>query len=157
MIRTEELFLLLFSLNLGIAFGAGIYEARIIIPRWFSKVKAVYSVNRSEMQLLDTGRKFWAFVTTMPLTLLTIANLILALQSDSDMKSFWMIAVIITLAERITTFTFFIPTIIRLQNSGVDGGEVLHKKISSWIYVNYLRNACTLAAWLLTVFTLMSA
>ncbi|MGH7315473.1 MAG: hypothetical protein ACREJS_04355 [Candidatus Rokuibacteriota bacterium] len=24
----------LFVLNLGIAFGAGIYEARVVIPRW---------------------------------------------------------------------------------------------------------------------------
>ena len=29
-----KVLLWLFVLNLGIAFGAGLYEARIVIPRW---------------------------------------------------------------------------------------------------------------------------
>ncbi len=32
-----EALLWLFVLNLGIAFGAGLYEQRIILPQWFSR------------------------------------------------------------------------------------------------------------------------
>ena len=32
----REILLWLFVINLGIAFGAGLYEQRIILPLWFS-------------------------------------------------------------------------------------------------------------------------
>ncbi len=48
---------------------------------WFTRTaNDQYAVNHGAMQQTDVGRKFWAFVTTVPLTLLTLANLFLALQ-----------------------------------------------------------------------------
>lgn len=32
----REIVLWLFTLNVGIAFGAGIYEARVVVPQWKS-------------------------------------------------------------------------------------------------------------------------
>jgi hypothetical protein len=71
-----DVLLWLFVINHGIAFGAGLYEQRIVLPQWFSRSSGSgIRVNSEAMRNTDTGRRFWAFVTTVPLTLLTLANL----------------------------------------------------------------------------------
>lgn len=137
----------LFILNLGTAFGAGIYEARIVVPQWFSR-STPPSIHAATMQKLDVGRTFWSFVTTIPLTLLTIANLILAWQSAPPAHSWWLAAALITLAERIGTFTFFIPTAIKFQQANQQPMAQLNRLIRPWIILNYVRNALTLIAWI---------
>jgi hypothetical protein len=52
---------------------------------------------------------------TVPLTLLTLANFVVALQSQGPRHVWWLAAVAITLVERIGTFSFFIPTAIKLM------------------------------------------
>jgi hypothetical protein len=142
-----EILLLLFIINLGTAFGAGIYEARIVLPQWFGQTaQSGYYVNIDAMRKTDTGRKFWAFVTTIPLTLLTLANLVAAWQSDGPGHDWWLAAALITLFERIGTFSFFIPTAIRLQRADELSPSAVSRSVSWWIRMNYIRNALTLVA-----------
>ena len=59
----------LFVINLGIAFGAGLYEHRIVVSRWITSSE--YSGSQSSgshwnadaARRDDTGRRFWGFVT----------------------------------------------------------------------------------------------
>jgi len=68
-----EILLWLFVINHGIAFGAGLYEQRIVLPQWFIRSsESGVRVNSAAMRSTDVGRQFWAFVSTGPLTLLTI-------------------------------------------------------------------------------------
>jgi hypothetical protein len=54
-------------MNLGIACGAGIYEARIVIPQWVSSPReSMFRWNAEVSRRLDVGRRFWVFVTTVP-------------------------------------------------------------------------------------------
>src|SRR6186713_737554 len=100
-----EFLLWLFVINHGIAFGAGLYEQRIIIPQWFSRSsESRVRVNRAAMRNPDVGRQFWAFVSTGPLTLLTLANLVVAWQSFGPRHDWWLGAAVITLIERVATF-----------------------------------------------------
>jgi hypothetical protein len=100
-----EILLWLFVINLGIAYGAGLYEKRIVPPLWFSKSTGAGLQVRSEaMRQTNTGLRFWAFATTVPLTLLTLANLVVALQSHGPRRNWWVAAAAITLVERIGTF-----------------------------------------------------
>src|ERR1700731_2537154 len=97
----HEILLWLFVINLGIAFGAGLYEQRIILPQWFSRsYEAGIRVDIAAMRRTDTGRSFWAFVTTVPLTLLTVANLIAGWQSQGQRHEWWLVAALITILER---------------------------------------------------------
>jgi hypothetical protein len=51
-----EILLWLFVVNLGIAFGAGLYEQRIILPQWFSRSsQSSVRVNSAAMRGTDTG------------------------------------------------------------------------------------------------------
>jgi hypothetical protein len=113
-----EILLWLFVINLGIAFGAGLYEQRIVLPQWFnSSSEPGLRVNSAAMRNTDTGRRFWAFVSTGPLTLLTLANLVVAWESQGQRHGWWLGAAVTTLVERIATFSYFIPMAIRLMHA----------------------------------------
>jgi len=142
----------LFVINLGIAFGAGLYEHRIVIPRWIDS-SAEYGVHwRSEAVLLDdTGRKFWAFVTTVPLTLLTLANLYAAWGSSGGVRGWWLAAGMAALADRVLTFSYFIPTMVGLMKAADSPRAVV--TATRWKNLNYLRHAVVLAAWLASLKT----
>src|SRR5882672_4217131 len=94
----------------------------------------------------DTGRRFWGFVTTVPLTLLTLANLIAAWRAPAPVRGWWLAAAIAAVADRVTTCAYFIPTMIRLMRAP-DSPESVAVAIQ-WAHLNYLRLAILLAAWL---------
>lgn len=144
-----EVLLWLFVINLGIAYGAGLYEKRIVLPMWFSKSPdSGWQVNGDAMRQTNTGLRFWALATTLPLTLLTIANLVNALQSHGTRYEWWLAASALSLVERIATFAFFIPTAIRLMRAEELPAGVAPVLASRWIQMNYVRDALTLLAWL---------
>ena len=61
----SETLLWLFVINLGIAYGAGLYEKRIVLPMWFSKsAEAGLRVKSEAMRQTNTGMRFWVFTTT---------------------------------------------------------------------------------------------
>jgi Domain of unknown function (DUF1772) len=144
-----DILLWLFVMNLGIAYGAGLYEKRIVLPQWFSKSEeSEFRVNSDAMSQTNTGLRFWAYVTTVPLTLITLANLVVALQSQNPRHDWWLAAVVITLFERIGTFAFFIPTAIKLMNAETLPTSTVSTMVSRWVKLNYVRDALTLIGWL---------
>ena len=144
-----EILLWLFVINLGIAFGAGLYEQRIILPQWFVRTAdSAIRVDGAAIRNTDTGRRFWAFVTTIPLTLLTLANLAVAWQSQGQRHEWWLSAAIITLVERILTFSYFIPTAIQLMRAETFPPAKAEAMASRWTKLNYVRAALGLIAWL---------
>jgi hypothetical protein len=130
----------LFVVFLGTAFGAGLYESRVVVPLWTSAPPG-------SLASPDAGRRFWALITTGPLTLLTIANLAAALQSNGPGRAWWLAAALVTLAERVATFGYFIPTIIRLGRRTHSDSILLHA-LQRWVQLNYVRNAMTLVSWI---------
>src|SRR4249920_1987062 len=100
----------LFVINLGVAFGAGLYEHRIVVSRWVSSVQSGGHWDAEAARRDDTGRRFWAFVSTLPLTLLTLANLFAAWRASGAVRGWWLAASLLALAERAFTFSYFIPT-----------------------------------------------
>jgi hypothetical protein len=135
------LFLWLFVINLGIALGAGLYEARVVIPQW---------ANLPPRTWPNTGILFWVYVTTIPLTLLTVANLFAAWLEQSPKRKWWIWAAVIVVLERIATFVYFIPTMVGLMSSdqsdtGIKAG------LSRWLLLNYGRHVLTFLGWLLAL------
>ena len=141
----------LFVINLGIAFGAGLYEHRIVVSRWISSGESGAHWNAEAARQDDVGRRFWAFVSTLPLTLLTLANLFAAWRSSGAVRGWWLAAALAVLAERAFTFSYFIPTMIGLMRA-VDSPASAATAIR-WSTLNYLRHALVLAAWLASLRT----
>ena len=110
--RLGTTLLWLFVINLGIAFGAGLYEHRIVVGRWLTSAGESGAHWRADAARLDdTGRRFWAFVTTVPLTLLTFASLLAAWPGHGGFRIWWLASALATLGDRVLTFAYFIPTI----------------------------------------------
>jgi hypothetical protein len=131
----------LLILDLGVAFGAGVYEARIVVPLWGSAPP-------ESLHSPDSGRRFWVFATTVPLTLLTVASALCLLTPMDEPRLFWwMIATALVVLERIATFAYFIPTIIRLQRADGIAWTDVRRKFALWRTLNYGRLILTLAAW----------
>ncbi len=91
---------------------------------------------------------FWVYATTVPLTLLTIANLIAAWSTHGPMRFWHLTAVCIVIVERLATFSYFIPTMVRLMSTdGVTDAEV-KAALSQWLFMNNGRHVLTLTGWL---------
>lgn len=135
----KEVVLWLFVINLGIAFGAGIYEARVVIRQWG---------NTPPREWPNTGLMFWAYVTTAPLTLLTIVSLAAAWLTQGPMRFWYLAAVFIVAIERAATFSYFIPTMVRLMSTEGPANIDVKAALSQWLLVNHGRHVLTLAGWL---------
>lgn len=129
----------LFVINLGVALGAGIYESKVVIPGW---------ENTSPQTWPNTGLEFWVYVTTVPLTLLTLANLFAAWRDQGPRRYWWLSAAVIILAERIMTFSYFIPTMVRLMESGTLSQAEVTAILSQWMLLDYGRHVITLVGWI---------
>lgn len=148
--RFSRVLLWLFVINLGVALGAGLYEGRIVFSNWLvSSPESGLHWNAEAVRLDNTGVRFWVFVTTVPLTLLTLANLISAWRAVSPLRGWWLAAGIFALADRIFTFSYFIPTMVGLMEAP-DSSESI-ATATQWANLNYVRHAIVLTALLLSL------
>jgi len=143
-----KVLLWLFVINLGIAFGAGLYEARIEFPQWLIySVDSGYRWSAEAARQANTGLRFWVYVTTVPLTLLTLANLVAAWRAEGTFRGWWLGAAVVALADRIFTFSYFVPTMIKLQGDvDLSASEAVAMALR-WGQLNHLRHIIVLVAW----------
>jgi len=139
----------LLNINLGIAFGAGLYESRIVAPQWLITNPGSGSRwNAEAARQADVGLRFWVYVTTIPLTVLIAVSLVAARWAPPTVRSWWFIACAVAVIERIMTFAYFIPTMITLMREGALSEAAAASKARQWVMLGYVRLAVTLIAWL---------
>jgi hypothetical protein len=144
-----KVLLWLFVMNLGIALGAGLYESRVVVPRWIgSSPGSAPRWNAEAARQDNTGLRFWVYVTTVPLTLLTLANLAVAWRAPAFLRGWWLAAAAAALVDRVFTFSYFIPTMLRLTSSRTIAEPEAASMAMQWVSLDYLRHAIVLAAWL---------
>jgi hypothetical protein len=155
-----EVVLWLFVIDLGIAFGAGLYEARIAVPLWLSfSPESGYRWNAAAARQANVGVRFWAYVSTGPLSLLTLASLAAAWWTHDAARCWWLGAAAASLVERVSTGAYFIPTMLKLmRNEDLPETQAAAKALQ-WARLDYLRLAVALGAWLaaLRAFALLHA
>ncbi|MFY2562953.1 DUF1772 domain-containing protein [Corallococcus terminator] len=138
-----EIFLWLFVLNLGVSFGAGLYEHRILLPRWLDATDAHWFAEAARQD--NVGLRFWAFVSTGPLTLLTLASLYFATRATGPLRFWWLAAALVALVDRLVTFSYFIPTMVRLMQAPDTSASV--ESAMLWARLNHLRHLLVAGAW----------
>jgi hypothetical protein len=147
-----KVLLWLFVINLGIVFGAGLYEARIAFPDWLVySAESGYRWDAEAARQANTGLRFWVYVTTVPLTLLTFANLVAAWRTQGAIRGWWLGAAAVALADRIFTFSYFVPTMVRLMSDEMLSQTQAVAMAARWGQLNYLRHSIVLIAWLLAL------
>ncbi len=144
-----KILLWLFVINLGIAFGAGLFEARIVFPEWLVySPESGYRWDAEAARRSDTGLRFWVFVTSIPLTLLTLASLAAAWRSQGAVRRWWLTAAGFSMADRIFTFVYFIPTMVNLMTNETLSQTEAVATAMQWEKLNFVRHVIMLAAWL---------
>ena len=147
-----KVLLWLFVINLGIVFGSGLYEARIEFPQWLIySIDSGYRWNAEAARQANTGVRFWVYVTTVPLTLLALANLVAAWRTQRAIRGWWLGAALTTLADRVFTFSYFVPTMVKLMNDETLSQSQAVSMALRWGNLNYLRHLIVLMAWLLAL------
>jgi hypothetical protein len=144
-------------INLGVALGAGLYESRIVLPGWIdsSGDSPVWHADAARDD--DTGRRFWVAVTTVPLTLLTLANLFAAWRAPVGLRRWWLGAAATALVDRALTLGYFVPTMVRLMQ--MENSPAAAAAAVQWTQLNHLRHLLVAAAFLaaLRTFSLLYA
>ena len=150
-LSAAEIILWLLVLNLGISFGAGLYEHRIVLPRWLDAEGMHWFAEEARRD--NVGLRFWAFVSTGPLTLLTLASVFLALRASGPPRVWWLVATSMVVADRLLTFSYFIPTMMRLMQAP-DSSEAVTSAMW-WSRLNHLRHFLVAGAWFCSLQALM--
>jgi hypothetical protein len=141
------LLLWLFVVNLGLVFGAGVYEQRVVIPRWLERRRdGPARWHADALRVDDVGRRFWVFAATIPFTLCTVASLVAAWRADDAARAWWLAAASLAAVERLATGGYFIPVMVRLMRAPDTPGVI--ETALRWSRLNLLRHGLVLAAWL---------
>ena len=145
----HNVLLWLFVVFSGIAVGAGLYELRVNVPRWFPPTAgSAMHIDVDAIRSDDSGRRFWAYVTTVPLTLLTLTGCLVAWSPETARERWWLLGAGVMLVERIGTFGYFIPELLKLLRPGRLTVERAAQAARAWTRLNYIRAALALAGWL---------
>src|SRR5688500_578484 len=134
--RLATVLLWLLVINLGIALGAGLYESRITLPDWIDASAATPVWNAEAARMDNTGLRFWVAVTTVPLTLLTLANLVVAWRAPRLIRSWWLAAAGAALVARVFTLGYFVPTMVGLMRRDNSADAVA--TALQWAQLNHL-------------------
>jgi len=155
--RLSSVLLWLFVINLGIALGAGLYESRIVIHNWIDTSGDSPAWHPGAARDDDTGRRFWVAVTTIPLTLLTLANLFAGWRTPPGLRRWWLGSAATALVERALTLGYFVPTMIRLMQA--ENSQDAAAAAVLWSQLNNFRHLLVAAALLaaLKTFSLLYA
>jgi hypothetical protein len=146
---TSAILLWLFVINLGVAFGAGFYEHRIVVPTWLTADPSGLHWRADVARRDDVGRRFWGLVSTVPLTLITLANMYAAWHATGALGTAWLTASGLEFVGRIATFSYFIPSMVRLMGA-VDSPAAV-AAASRWSRLNNVRLALSFAAWIVAL------
>jgi hypothetical protein len=154
-----HLVLWLYVVNLGIAFGAGVYERRVAVPLWFrtstsSPMTGAVEWNPGAARAANPGLRFWVFVTTLPLTLLTLASLLLISGAPLEANSAWWLSLAATLVDRAMTFAYFLPTMISLVRTD-QTTPALTARALRWVNLDAIRLVATFVAWIAATLALV--
>jgi hypothetical protein len=154
---TARVVLFLFLINLGVAFGAGLYESVVVLPGWlWADTNGRFHWNSAAAVGDNPGLRFWIFASTIPLTLLAGTNLWIAWRRcEGALRNWWMTGAVLSLLDRMMTILYFIPVMIALMGSGDTPDAAASAQ--RWINLNNVRLLLVFGAWMAAFRTLTLA
>lgn len=145
-----KIFTWLLIIFTGVAFGAGMYEARVEIPQWFTVTDNTTVWQAAIAKSADPGLKFWAFVTTGPITLLTLLGILLVRNTQGIVRRWLLIVLAFLLIDRAMTFGYFIPTMVELMSDKLSAADAL-QTAQQWTHLNIVRLIASGASFLAAI------
>jgi hypothetical protein len=140
----------LFVVALGLDLGAGVYEARIVVPLWAAGVPETLATGDPFRRVaIDAGIRFWAYLTSA-VAVLAILALVFGLGAPMPERAWRTLAALTELAVVSTTLLYFRPTLVRLFMGHGEGlsSEVIAATVRRWVLLSRIRIIVSFAAWL---------
>jgi anti-sigma-K factor RskA len=139
----------LFVIALGIDLGAGVYEARIVVPLWAAGIPdTLASGNPYARVAIDAGVRFWAYMTSA-VAVLAVVALIAAFQTLPPRRTWQIVAAVAELAAVASTLLYFRPTLVRLflgHGAGLSQAQIV-STVDRWVLLSKVRIGISFVAW----------
>ena len=153
MINTIAIILLLLTVTLSM--GGGLYEILVICPGW--KHDAIPLTLRAKLESsgqILAAKRFWPLVSPAQV-LLSVVNIVLAWNYTGGAQVYWRIAAAAVFINRVVTFSYFIPVMIRkiMQPENIEAAR-LKTIVKQWTALSPLRLVAELLAWVMLVLAL---
>jgi len=154
MITTIATILLFLTVTLGL--GGGLYEILVIYPGWKHDVDplTLRSKLQSSGQIL-AARRFWPIASPAQV-LLSIVSIVLAWKHKCEAQAWLLAAALTVFVDRVITFSYFIPVMIRkiMQPETIEAPR-LRKIVRQWTMLSPIRVVLGLIVWIMLVIALM--
>jgi hypothetical protein len=139
----------LFVIALGLDLGAGIYEARIVVPLWVGGLPETLAAGDPYGRVaIDAGIRFWAYVTST-VAVLAVAALVAGIATPAAPRAWRTFAALCELAVVATTLLYFRPTLVRLfmgHGAGLTA-DAIRATARRWVMLSRVRIVLSLVAW----------
>lgn len=137
----------LLVMAVGIEIGAGIYEARVLVPLWASAPPASLVAYNLQALRPEPGLHFW-IVSTPLVGLLGIANLVAAWRTSMSNRASWIAGAAGVVGIVALTFIYFVPTLTGFEAVRQGGDATLATSVHRWVTLNWVRAVVYAASWL---------
>jgi hypothetical protein len=145
--RIGRILLALLVIVLGVEIGAGIYEARVLVPLWSSDPpRSLVAYNLQPLRP-NPGLRFWIFSTPL-VGLLGLANLAPAFRSVPPGRAWWITGSLLAVALVVVTFVYFVPEVVAFEALRDPGAVSMASRVQRWVALNWVRTAVYIFAWL---------
>jgi hypothetical protein len=147
----------LFVIALGVNLGAGLYEARIVVPLWAGGVPGTLAEGDPFGRVaIDAGIRFWAY-TTSATAILAILALVFGFHTPAAERAWRTFATIAELVTVATTLLYFRPTLVRLfmgHGAGMSD-DAIRSAVHRWTAWNRVRIVVSFVAWCAALYALV--
>jgi len=153
-LRLAQITLWFFVIFLSIEVGAGLYETRVVVPRWsVSPPESVWEwadLRATNAQVaIDPGKRFWIYIAPA-IGLSGLLAFAFSFVTKGAHRKWRLIGTILALVVVAATSIYFVPSIRLLLGSdshNIDGARV-KTLANQWVVWNYVRAAIGVVAWL---------
>lgn len=139
----------LFVIALGVDLGAGLYEARIVVPLWAGGVPGTLAAGNPYARVaIDAGMRFWAYATSTA-AILAVLALIGGVFAPAPQRVWQIAAAALELVAVAMTLVYFRPTLVRLfmgHGAGMPA-DVIVSTVHRWVALSRVRIVISAVAW----------
>ena len=145
--RIGRILLALLVIVLGVEIGAGIYEARVLVPLWSSDPPGSLVAYNLQPLRPNPGLHFW-IVSTPLVGLLALVNLVPAFRSFPPRRAWWITGSLLAAAVVVVTFVYFVPELQAFEALRDQGAVSMTSRVQRWVALNWVRAVVYVFAWL---------
>ena len=147
-----EILLWVLVINMAVALGAGLYEAIIEIPQWYSISDGYYTWDNTRALDANVLHNFWTSFALIPLSIQCGLMWVLLWWTKGTVRKWFLAAAMVLLIERGLTLGHYAPTLVALLQNKIPDPEI-SRAVMNWVQLNYVRQAALVIAFLTTLVT----